>query len=581
LINAEFLRCSGDKIMWSHVNPSTGEAGRCTAQWNCPFSVIGRELGIDTHFKTIKEARAAGEKRKEELYGAFSTTSSGQKPLHTLIEMVNKDKLSKDEMHELATSDSPLVLEPLAKRTDLDLQTIDSIIKNGSNQVKKTLAANEELPEDAYLKLANMALIKDGFEEELANNKKTPTKALELLSKIKSWNSSFRGAIAVHPNATPEIIDELVMKNGLNVRYMTDVLAKIPNLKESTIRKLVDEGEPWDYKTLYAQLLTQKNCDKKTAEKMRFVLDYSQKIENNIITPKELDEIFEYDLIGELGTVKINVSKMQKQALSDKNLDDKIAIRVIEEELAAPSVRTNGRQTPSDSKLMRLLSNHPVKTQEYADTLKKLFNSDKADVAHKAKMQYVESDFVQAEELFDMANKIASTDYDNPDNYSATDNTQFYVKKEMQKQYDENLLVAICKNSKTTPQLLKKLSKNKSSWVKSIIAGNENTPQDVLLRYSTMSDRSGLISALGQNKKLPVEAQMNIAKNKSHKFWTLEKLLSNQSLDPAVIDYLADNGPKQLTATIKKHPRVSMKTLLKLSERENEMREKLAAVRQS
>jgi len=40
--------------MTIHVNPETGEHGKCTASIrDCPYQKKGNELGIKTHFETL------------------------------------------------------------------------------------------------------------------------------------------------------------------------------------------------------------------------------------------------------------------------------------------------------------------------------------------------------------------------------------------------------------------------------------------------------------------------------------------------------------------------------------------------
>jgi len=60
--------------MTIHINPETGEHGKCTATKKlCPYQKQGEALGIETHFRTVRDAKIAGEQVKESLYGSFAS----------------------------------------------------------------------------------------------------------------------------------------------------------------------------------------------------------------------------------------------------------------------------------------------------------------------------------------------------------------------------------------------------------------------------------------------------------------------------------------------------------------------------
>jgi len=65
--------------MTTHINPETGEHGKCTATKKlCPYQKQGEELGIETHFRTVREAKIAGEHLKESMFGEFKTLDKNQ-----------------------------------------------------------------------------------------------------------------------------------------------------------------------------------------------------------------------------------------------------------------------------------------------------------------------------------------------------------------------------------------------------------------------------------------------------------------------------------------------------------------------
>jgi len=522
----------------SHINPETGEAGRCTAQWNCPYAKLGKELNMETHFPTIKEARAVGEKIKEKMFGEFSVTVNGkQKSIDDLIKLAKKDKLTTDELHELAKSDNPIITNLLSAREDLDLPTIDLLIKNGTDTTWETLFGNDKLPKEGYLKLANFALVKKDrkLDKLLVDNYDLPKDALTTLSKnSKLWMYDIYRSYIDNPNLTTEALDNFSDQyKNIGDMPLTADISKNPRTSENLIKRIASNAGGlygFEMHEILDNLAQNRRCPADIKRDVAILNRDYQIAEDKNSTAAQLEEVWNRNFDNSANLVKAQKKEILTTVIRNENLDNDRKIAIV-----------NEGDWEQKSELLR---SHRIDNQELHDAVAKMFNSGDDNEKFVARRALSRSTVATPEELINLANLGVEKD-------------------------DETLLENVAGNPNIPSALLSRMSKSRYIAVKCAIAKNPNTPEDILLRYSTMKN-TGLLKELGSNKKLPVEAQKNIAKENREDFWTLKELLNNPSIDPATLDILADSTNGRVVEKVREHPRTSMKTLLHISSRDPE-----------
>jgi len=542
----------------SHVNPMTGDFGRCSAAYQCPFQKMGEELGVKTHFDTLKEAKVIAEQTKEKLFGAFATTEKVEavkEALNDIVSQAQAADLTKDKMHELAKSDNHLVLGALANRDDLDEETVKLIVKNGrvrtgQTRIIESLIKNRNIPESSYKYLVNLADERrdNDLKVKLTHISRLPSEDLANLVKSDCNSQDFLYAVANHSQTTPEILDELFFRknNEYYLGYISTQILKKPDLSEKMLLKILDEGLERDYPDVFKKVLEQKNLPKELKDKIKSLQDRTKLLDSEDITAKDLDEIIFYDASDDPNSIKKTMQQLKNKALAHENLSDDTAIKIL--------------QSDNPKEVNLVIDKHKVNSQEYADALLNITDlpikstsdvMDNIDRKQQARYRYVSSNFASSEELFKIANDIVSN-VQKPGNHHRT------------KWYVENTLRAIIHNQNSTPEMLKKLSKNRLSSVKEAIARNSKTPDDVLIRYSGMQN-GNLLHDLSKNPKLPVEAQINMVDGNINDSYLLSQLLDNPNISAEAIDKMVwRRAPKNLIEKIREHPKTSMKTLLKL-----------------
>jgi len=190
-----------------------------------------------------------------------------------------------------------------------------------------------------------------------------------------------------------------------------------------------------------------------------------------------------------------------------------------------------------------ILARHKADTPAYKDAVMEIARSiDDKKLQRFAHEALVNGKAATAEDLHEIANQAA----ENNDNF---------------------ILGRIGIHQNTTPELLKAMSKSRSNFVKSMIAANNKTPDDVLIRLSNAKNSDIVESLIDNEKELPVKAQTNIAKNNLHNLLTMPMFARND-MNAAALDILADSSIAEIREEVKKHPKTSMKTLLRMNERE-------------
>jgi 3-methyladenine DNA glycosylase AlkC len=88
----------------------------------------------------------------------------------------------------------------------------------------------------------------------------------------------------------------------------------------------------------------------------------------------------------------------------------------------------------------------------------------------------------------------------------------------------------IAGSSLTKPETLKKLSKDKDRYVRSIVISNPNTPKDVVLEIYRLDKSTTIKTKLAANASVPAEILNGLASSNT---WTVEWALINNLSTPS------------------------------------------------
>jgi len=454
--------------MTTHINPETGEHGKCTATIkDCPYQKKGDKLGITTHFNSVKEAIDAGEKVKETLYGQFASV----KPVKKLDE--------------------------------------------------KAAAAE-----------------------------------LRALIKEKDGNLT---EVATDSNILPEVLDVFVKRyvikgDKFHKGNLVEVL-KNPKLSTETLRVLASKQHayPWERENI----INHQNCPADLKKEHAELTKLRTIARDKNATPEQLAEIMEMDkkksfpFATEHGWSEIE--SITKDAAMNGNLEYKYVKRFLND--------------PDAWFAYRVSDNHKLKSQKDFDDLYKDFNFLKDD--EQAPDYLKQSIFSQRRNVMNMLSK---SEYATPEQLQEIAN----IAVEDARKADDGKWVSIrplanvAENPNTSPILLKKLASSRYADVKKAVAKNSSTPEAALLKLANVKN-SQVQQAFADNQQLPVKVQLALINNPDFPM-RYQKILvqKNKNLDPEVLDILANSRLKEVRDLVRKHPKTSMKTLLKLSERDNE-----------
>jgi len=439
--------------MTTHINPETGEHGKCTAiKKDCPYQKKGDELGLSTHFKTVKEAKLAGEKIKEELYGQFGTVAGEG----------NTSKNAEAELNEL-----------------LQKKSIDQILNSvkTSPEVLK-LIAKDKLKRDSGI--ANRAVLKP-----LLKNRNTDAETLEIIAQQNLWAWE-RADIATHSNCPKELLDEMK--------------------EHEKLFKKVTSGA------------TTEELDEILAIDRNKEFPYMERFKWN----------FRYD------DLRLNMS-------NSPNLSDNAMKQFL-----------NSDYVLEESKLARITAlAQQIKSKKTFDELYEDVTSDDSAVKNfpEKLVTVTKSEYATPEQLQNLANLCS----DKMNEVAPED--KFLI---------EGSLANVAANKNTSKILLKRLSTSRLVDVKIGVAGNPNAPEDVLKRLSTLSSDRILFN-LAENPSITPKIQTDLFQKHVY-LW--RNLVKNPNLSPETLDVMADSKNKFIVDEVRKHPKTSMKTLLKLGERE-------------
>jgi len=529
----------------SHINPDTGEVGRCTATWGCPYEKRGDELDIRTHFNSVKDARAAGEKRKEVLFGKFSFMVKGKKQsIDDLIKLASQEKLTQTQLHELASTGNPIIVNMLSKRDNLDAKTVELLIQHRNDESIVSLF-NGKLAKDVDKTLAKFALEEQNRNLDLMlmkNDGISEESLMMLVNNAKSWGYPENRGFLDCPKLNGEILDKYVKQfDGRDIPFIERV-SGFPFASREIIEKAVNSrtsAKMWngDRLKILRNASGNKNCPAELKKQIDVLLIDDAKLDakkNPNISSQELSEIWDKDYSKQPLLLEAQQDHLRMMICQHPKLDNDLVVKII--------------KTGTNFQKKELMKFHQVNTPEYHAEVEKLTqlddkNSDNWDIKKAAGRALAGSTVTPPNDLIKMANQAVEKN-------------------------DTSMMLKVASNLNTPPNLLKQMSKTRLLNVKKAIAINPNTPADVLVRYSKMkNDR--LLMTLGQNKKLPLAAQLNIAATCQNDSFPLSGLLKNPTLDPAVLDFLADSNNPKVVETVKNHPKTPMKTLLKISSRES------------
>jgi len=226
--------------MTIHINPETGEHGKCTATVkDCPYQKKGEDLDVVTHFRTVKEAISAGEELKELLYGSFGVVDKTDDVNTNDASIVKQEELSPEEIaknHEF--------IKMLAGYDEADGH--GNPVNDGdlmrSGIYSKTITDEEWLEkcdfrikcfEDTHARGTNSSIGAAAIAEEQYNNfiknDHLPSFVLrKLFDAEMRWRDDYQKTYNVpdsgysnsflrilqHPNLPTECLDELLDKSG-------------------------------------------------------------------------------------------------------------------------------------------------------------------------------------------------------------------------------------------------------------------------------------------------------------------------------------------------------------------------------
>jgi len=558
----------------SHINPETGEAGRCSAKWGCPFKRKGDELGIVTHFDSIKEARTAGEKIQEKLYGTFATIGDKKTNLKEIMASLidENSKFSKKELMSIADLKDDTITVLLAKRpevlkADKDLTVLQKIIDQNNIEAIEFLSKSEELSEKSSQKILDYAL--NNKNETIINNllrnddadlsTQGLAQVIELCGRDENnyTNRTLARNIFRNPNLNTELLNKLLKKSPWLKDNPVD-LARHSASSVELISELVLDSRPDD--TIVRNKATDHpNCPPQLKKELMDLRNM-----NDIATygkdPQQIDDVLNADYAKLFPTaVKNNWIEtrvlLRQNALRNQNLSAETTLNILK----------NG--TPEEKELI-IKSSGGIKSREQHEIMQEILKENQniadndPDVMEQRKAK---------EKIRKVQEKLSKSTYAKPQELQE-------LAEKMLKNGEIWQLNEICSNPETPPAVLKVLSKQVGGQkLKERIAENPNTPQDVLIRLSKLKSPDTL-TALARNKKLSQEVQLRLAEaklNAGEERWVLRNLLGNPTINAETIDVIAKRPDLNRMGwrmnfdyikEIKKHPKTSMKTLLMLAE---------------
>ena len=126
--------------------------------------------------------------------------------------------ISSDILESIANEDDSLVLESIAKRSDLNQNLIFKLAESNHFVVRAKIALNVSCGPDLLKKLyeENLSYYKYKVRKNIVNNPNVTVELLELLAKDK--HSNVCASVAMHPETPDYIIDELINHSKKRVR---------------------------------------------------------------------------------------------------------------------------------------------------------------------------------------------------------------------------------------------------------------------------------------------------------------------------------------------------------------------------
>jgi len=535
-----------------HINPETGETGKCEAKVReCPFQKQGNELGMTTHFPSLKQANVAGENLKEKMYGSFGVIDKDTDSLEGARKLAEDKtvKLTAEELHKLISKNDSAIESSLASRSDLNLQTVQDILSSSTPPLE-TLCRNKDLPKGGY--------------GALWNHITDARKNMEFLGGF--YASRFAGFLVANPSTPPDVLENIIEYKHFTGVTDVDNLFNNPHLDARLLDKIYENAEAnhWlrsgDYNIAIAEnpktstetlrklatssmppintLLANENLPKDLKKEFTTWLDYNSKagdMENT--TSEELHEIVKanYGLLLKETGEKLPIYDLIRKALRNPNLgEDDFAKALID-------LRSTDITEMMQARIMRREHGKALTPKEINASIKYVKDSYD-DSKNKAILRTVLNLDLSTEQIKELTE------------YSLANKTLDWVPGR------------ILHNPNTSPEVLKRMSTNRQIVVKRAIAENANTPKDVLVKYSKMKN-SRLLQSLCRNDNLPVEVQLNIARtsNEENLYAVQLGLLEHPGIDTKTLDVLADSRIHGIVEKVKNHPKTSMKTLLRLS----------------
>jgi len=522
-----------------HMNPETGETGKCDAKVQCPFQKVGDELGMTTHFKTLDEVNSAGESRKTELFGAFGVIDGDKSK--SLV-MSNK-KLTSEELKMLVAKNDPDIEKQLSLRSDLDMDTVRAIL---SDNTIRNLCANQKLPKEAYSEIFE-AITGEERKPELEMSYYSagqyagilgtnPSVSYECLEKIFADRvrtmSNFKECLE-NPNMTSELIDKIFQK-GKKAKYWfygengLDDIAGATKTSPETLREIAQKGG----KVLTVALKDNPNLPAEIKQELETSNEFTKIINAENSTAEDLKKVITADYDKTFPNIMKEISyrdALIRGALKHPNLGEEYY------SIAIINLHSNDL-----SDMYRQRTELPDKLVDLS--LKYINKNITDEKKNRIILRHVlnKGQNITAEQLRELAEKGVSH-------------------KEL-----SWCLPMAARHKNMPPEILKRLSANRLIAIKEAVASNESTPKDILIKYSKMKN-DNLLMSLAKNPKLPVEAQMELAKTGNVRAVShiATALLENPAIDGATLDVLADSSFTQIKEKALNHPNVPMKTILR------------------
>jgi len=573
--------------MTIHINPETGEHGKCSATIkDCPYQKKGDELHVVTHFKTVGEAKTAGEHLKEKLYGSFSTVdktsnSTEQKSSAKtkvakpkIIEvkdfetaknlLESKDTLSSEQLKKIAlfidrnTTPDKLnegyrdvneLCELLLHRKDLDEYGTKKLIKiMGLNNIIK----DPNLSEEAYKTIAGTKMDRGDISYKFLQNKSIPRSALKILFQ-KNCNYTASDIIE-HPNCDVELTDEIIFdrygqgkQTGGGEWHIQNSAKNSNKLSEKSIDFLLRSPKNKHFYIDVKSLTKHPLCPKNLVEEYNKLDHYLQITESNTADTDTVDYILSEKFDKDFSTATNSgwqvIRDVKTNALCNSSMSDDTLIRILKDKDNDPDGDVGNVLAEYQQFKSKKVLDEVFKEGTTAPETNSLRDLERRAVVYSVILR---SNGVTSDQINTIANLCA--DYQTHYAY-------------------ERVLQNVAETPKTSPNLLKKLASHRLLRIKTAVAKNPSTPVETLEKLSN-AKRGDVVECLLYNPKLSLQAQLNLINNPvfDSKYKKLIFLKECVNIDPAAIDALAEKSKKDpnVIAAIREHPKTSMKTLLKL-----------------